>query len=122
MNSLNPALLVGLHVGQVVPQAHREAGILVSRILDEQATAEPLDCLALDDVRSRGHSNSLHVPASLPHVIRITMVPSFSNLPSISTNVHFNRCAGPRPRQGSGSLDCAAVLGQVASQKYGEAN
>ena len=69
------ALLVGLHVGQVVPQAHREAGILVSRILDEQATAEPLDRLALDDVRSIGESNSLHAPAhSLPHVIRITTV------------------------------------------------
>src|SRR5262249_5410575 len=48
------ALLVALHVGQVVPQAHREAGILVARILDEQATAEPLDCLAVDDVLSIG--------------------------------------------------------------------
>src|SRR5262245_52011800 len=48
------ALLIGLHVGRVVPQADREAGILVLRILDKQATAEPLDCLALDDVRSIG--------------------------------------------------------------------
>src|SRR6516162_8096313 len=47
------AFLVGLHVGQVFPQAHGEAGILVSRILDEQATVEPLDRLTLD-VRSIG--------------------------------------------------------------------
>jgi len=48
------ALLVGLHVRQVFTQTHREAGILVSRILDEQATAEPLDRLALNDLRSIG--------------------------------------------------------------------
>src|SRR6516225_1717387 len=46
------ALLVGLHVGNVVPQADREAGVLVTRVLDEQATAEPLDRLAIGDVRS----------------------------------------------------------------------
>jgi len=48
------ALLIGLHIGQVVPQAHPEAGIRGSRILDEQATAEPLARLALDDVPSIG--------------------------------------------------------------------
>src|SRR6516225_3307469 len=48
------ALLVGLHVARVFPQANREAGVLVYRILDEQATAEPLDRLAIDDVCSKG--------------------------------------------------------------------
>src|SRR5262249_44170448 len=43
------ALLVGLHVGEVVPQAHGEAGVLVLRILSEPAPPQALDVLALDD-------------------------------------------------------------------------
>src|SRR5262245_13507253 len=41
------ALLVRLHVGQVVPAADREAGIVVVRVLREPATPEALDVLAL---------------------------------------------------------------------------
>src|SRR5262245_56326052 len=53
--SVERALLVGLHVRLAVPQAHREAGVLVPGVLREPAAAKPLEPLALgEDVRAIG--------------------------------------------------------------------
>src|SRR5207249_6469992 len=43
------ALLVGLHVSGVVPQAHRESRILVRLVLGQPAAAQPLEALAFGE-------------------------------------------------------------------------
>src|SRR5437870_13047104 len=42
------ALLVCLHVGGALPQTHREARVLVLRVLEQPAPAQPFDLAALD--------------------------------------------------------------------------
>src|SRR5205823_2776533 len=41
------ALLVRLHVGGALPQTHREARVLVLRVLEQPAPAQPFDLAAL---------------------------------------------------------------------------